>query len=55
VTGTVSPEVVKEVASMTDLIVGQLLKGGCAVNDMGGDAIVGVCIRQGLGALEVLL
>jgi len=55
VTGMVSPGVVEEVSGMVDLVVGQVLDGGCTVDDAGGDAVVGVGISQGLGALKVLL
>jgi hypothetical protein len=55
VVGAVSPGVVKEVAGVVDLIVGQVLEGRHAVNDTRGDAVIGVCIGQGLGTLEVLL
>ena len=53
--GMVGPGVVEEVASVVDLVVGQLVEGRRAVNDAGGDAIVGVGVRQGLGALKALL
>jgi len=53
--GTVGPRVVEEVMGMVDLVVGQLFKGWHAVDDAGGDTVVGVGISQGLGALEVLL
>ena len=51
----VSPGVVEEVAGMVDLVVSQVLKGGHAVDDAGGDAVVSIHIGQGLGALEALL
>jgi hypothetical protein len=53
--GAVGPGVVEEVTSMANLVVGQMLKGGCAVNDMGGNAVIGICVSQGLGTLEALL
>ena len=53
--GAVGPGVVEEVVGMIDLIVGQMLERGHAVNDVGGNVIVGVRVGQGLGALEALL
>ena len=53
--GTVSPRVVKEVAGVMDLVVGQVFKGRCAIDDAGGDAVIGVGVGQGLGALKALL
>jgi hypothetical protein len=53
--GTVGPGVVEEVASVVDLIVGQVLGRGRAVDDAGGDAAVGIGVGQGLGALKALL
>jgi hypothetical protein len=55
VTGAVSPGVVKEVAGVVDLIVSQVFDRGRAVDDAGGDAVVGVGISQRLGALKALL
>ena len=55
VTGVISPGVVKEVVGMMDLIVSQVLDRGRAVDDMGGDAVVGVGVSQGLGTLKALL
>jgi hypothetical protein len=55
VTGAVGPGVIKEVASMVDLIVSQVFEGWHAIDDVGGDAVVGIGIRQGLGTLEALL
>jgi hypothetical protein len=55
VTGAVGPGVVEEVAGMVDLTVGQVFNGGHAVDDTGGNAVIGVGVRQGLGALKVLL
>ena len=54
-TGAIGPEVVEEVVGVVDLIVGQVLNGGCAVDDAGGDAVIGIGVRQGLGALKALL
>jgi hypothetical protein len=51
----VGPRVVEEVACVVDLIVSQVLEGQHAIDDAGGDAVVGIGISQGLGALEVLL
>ena len=55
VAGTVGPGIVEEVAGVVDLIVGQLVEGWRAIDDAGGDAVVGVGVRQGLGALKALL
>jgi hypothetical protein len=55
VVGTVGPGVVEEIPGMVDLIVSQVFKGWCTVDDAGGDAVVGISIGQGLGALEALL
>jgi len=55
VAGTVSPGVVEEVAGMVDLVVCQLVKGRHAIDDAGGDVVVGVSVGQRLGALEALL
>ena len=55
VAGTVGPGVVEEVAGVMDLIVGQVLGRGRAVDDAGGDAAVGIGVGQGLGALKALL
>jgi hypothetical protein len=54
-TGTVGPGVIEEVAGMVDLIVCEVLEGQRAVDDAGGDAVVGVGVGQGLGALKALL
>ena len=43
-TGAVGPGVVEEVAGMVDLTVGQVFNGGHAVDDTGGNAVVGICI-----------
>ena len=51
----VSPRVVIIVAGMADLVVSHLLKGGHAIDDAGGDAVIGVCISQGLSAFKALL
>jgi hypothetical protein len=40
--GAVGPGVIVVVVGMVDLIVGHLLKGRGAVDDTGGDAVVGV-------------
>jgi len=53
--GAIGLGVIKEVVSVIDLVVSQVLEGWHAVDDAGGDAVVGVGISQGLGALEVLL
>ena len=55
VAGMVGPRIVEEIAGVVDLIVGQVFEGRHTVNDAGGDAVIGVCISQGLGALEALL
>ena len=55
VTRTVGPGVVEEVAGVMDLIVGQVLGRGRAVDDAGGNATVGIGVGQGLGALKALL
>ena len=55
VAGAVGPGVVEEVAGVMDLIVGQVLGRGHAVDDAGGDAAVGVGVGQGLGTLKALL
>ena len=55
VVGAVGPGVVEEVAGVMDLIVGQVLGRGRAVDDAGGNAAVGVGVGQGLGALKALL
>jgi hypothetical protein len=55
VTEAVSPGVVEEVMGMVDLIVSQVLDGGCAVDDAGGDAVIGIGVGQGLGTLKALL
>jgi len=53
--GVVGPGVVEVVAGVVDLIVSQVLKGWHAIDDAGGNAVVGVSVGQGLGALEALL
>ena len=55
VAGMVGPGVVEEVAGMMDLIVSQVLDRGRAVDDTRGDAVVGIGVGQGLGALKALL
>jgi hypothetical protein len=40
--GAVSLGVVIVVAGMVNLVVGHLLKGGCTVDDMEGNAVIGV-------------
>ena len=55
VTGTIGPGVVEEVAGVVDLVVRQLVKGWRAIDDAGGDAVVGVGVSQEFGALKVLL
>jgi hypothetical protein len=55
VTGAVGPGVIKEVASMVDLIVSQVLDGGHAIDDMWGNTVVGIGISQKFGALKALL
>jgi hypothetical protein len=55
VTGAVGPGVVEEVVGVMDLIVSQVLDGGHAVDDPGGDVVIGVGVGQGLGALKALL
>jgi hypothetical protein len=50
-----SPRVVKEVVGVVDLVVGQVFKGGHTVDDVGGDAVVGIHVGQGLGTLKALL
>jgi hypothetical protein len=52
--GMIGLGVVKVVAGMVDLIVGHVSKGGCAVDDPRGDAIVGIGISEGLGTFKVL-
>jgi hypothetical protein len=51
--GTVGPGVVEVVAGVVDLIVGHV--GRRAVDDSGGDAVVGIGIHECLDAFEVLL
>ena len=53
--GAVGLGVIKEVAGMVDLIVSQVFEGGCTIDDTWDDVVVGICISQGLGALEALL
>ena len=53
--GAVGPGVVEEVAGVMDLIVGQVLGRGRAVDDAGSDAAVSIGVGQGLGALKALL
>jgi len=53
--GVVGPGVVEEVAGVMDLIVSQVFDRGRAVDDVRGDAVVGIGISQGLGALKALL
>jgi hypothetical protein len=55
VTGAVSPGVVEEVAGVVNLIVSQVLDWGHAVDDTGGDVVIGVGVSQGLGTLKALL
>ena len=55
VAGTVGPGVVKEVAGVVDLIVREVFAGRHTVNDARGDALIGIGVSQGLGALEALL
>jgi len=40
--GTVSLEVIIVVVGMVDLVVGHLLKGRGAIDDAGGNAVVGI-------------
>ena len=53
--GAVSPGVIKVIAGVVDLIVGHVGKGWHAVDDTGGDAVVGVGIHKCLNAFEALL
>jgi hypothetical protein len=53
--GVVSPGVIEEVAGVVDLIVSQVLEGWHAIDDVGGDAVVGVGVSQRLSALKALL
>jgi hypothetical protein len=55
VAGTVGPGVVKVVAGVVDLIVGHVGKGRHAVDDAGGDAVIGVGVCERLNAFEALL
>ena len=54
-TRAIGPGVVEEVVGMMDLIVSQVLDRGHAVDDTGGDAVIGVGVSQGLGTLKALL
>ena len=54
VAGTVSPGVVEVIAGMVDLVVGHVSKGWCAVDDAGGDAVIGIGVRECLDAFEAL-
>ena len=51
----VSLGVVEEVVGVVDLIISQVLEGGHAIDDAGGDVVVCVHISQRLGTCEVLL
>jgi hypothetical protein len=53
--GAVGPGVIEEVAGVADLVVGQVLEGWRAIDDAGGNVIVGIGVGQGLGTLEALL
>ena len=55
VAGTVGPGVIEVVAGVVDLVVGHMSKGGHAVDDPGGDAVVGVGVSKCLDAFKVLL
>jgi hypothetical protein len=55
VAGTVGPGVIEEVAGVADLVVCQVLEGRRAVDDTRGNAVIGVGVGQGLGALKALL
>ena len=52
--GAVSPEVIEIVIGMVDLVVGHVGKGGHAVDDPRGDAVVGVGVCEGFDAFEAL-
>jgi hypothetical protein len=54
-TGAVSPGVVEEVVGVVDLVVGQVFKRWRAVDNVGGDAVIGVGVGQGLSTLKALL
>jgi hypothetical protein len=55
VAGVIGLGVIKVVAGMVDLVVGHVGEGRCAVNDPGGDVVVGVGIGECLNAFEALL
>ena len=42
--GAVSLGVIEEIAGMVDLIVSQVFEGRGAVDDSGGDVVVGICV-----------
>jgi len=52
VTGTVGPWVIEVIAGVVDLIVGQV--GRRAVDDAGGDAVIGIGIRERVDAFKAL-
>jgi hypothetical protein len=54
VVGMVGPGVVKVVAGVVDLIVGHVGKGRCAIDDTGGDAVIGIGVCKCLDAFEAL-
>ena len=53
-TGAVGLGVVEEVTGVMDLIVSQVFEGWRAIDDTGGDVVVGIGVGQGLGTLEAL-
>jgi len=55
VTGAVGPRVVEVVAGVVDLVVGHVGERWRAVDDAGGDAVVGVGVCKCLDAFEALL
>ena len=52
--GVVGPGVVEEVTGVGNLVVGHLFKGRGAIDDAGGNAVIGISLGQGLGAFKVL-
>ena len=54
VTGAVGPRVVEVVAGVVDLVVGHMGERWRAVDDAGGDAVIGIGIRERVDAFKAL-
>jgi hypothetical protein len=54
VAGAISPGVIKVVVGVVDLVIGHMSKGRCAVDDPGGNTVVGIGIRKGFDTFKAL-